>query len=92
MPEGATRTRRGDHHRGRGRTPPFHSPPVLLSVEAHRPPPPPPRFVAPSTGGVASFKINFDDGTVLFYFNDEYMGTVIHDPDLKAKGLPPSPP
>jgi hypothetical protein len=44
------------------------------------------KFVAPSTGGVASFKINFDDGTVLFYFNDEYMGTVIHDPDLKAKG------
>eukprot|EP00668_Euglena_longa_P034450 GGOE01044261.1.p1 GENE.GGOE01044261.1~~GGOE01044261.1.p1 ORF type:complete len:218 (-),score=24.47 GGOE01044261.1:355-975(-) len=44
------------------------------------------KFVAPSTGGIASFKINYDEGTVMFFFNDEYLGTLIRDPNLKSKG------
>ena len=44
------------------------------------------KLVAPSTGGVCGFKLDLEEGTFMFYFNDEYMGTIIRDPNLKSQG------
>lgn len=44
------------------------------------------KLCSPSTGGECGFKLDLDEGTLMFFFNDEYMGVMIRDPDLKSKG------
>eukprot|EP01001_Neometanema_parovale_P010436 NODE_6669_length_827_cov_150.330966_g6433_i0.p1 GENE.NODE_6669_length_827_cov_150.330966_g6433_i0~~NODE_6669_length_827_cov_150.330966_g6433_i0.p1 ORF type:complete len:228 (+),score=69.41 NODE_6669_length_827_cov_150.330966_g6433_i0:73-684(+) len=44
------------------------------------------KVVVPISGGMIGFKLDLDEGTLAFYFNDEYMGIAIKDPDLKSKG------
>lgn len=44
------------------------------------------KLVVPISGGTCGFKLDLDEGTLLFYFNEEYMGVVIKDPALKKKG------
>eukprot|EP00906_Rhabdomonas_costata_P034682 RCo048783 len=44
------------------------------------------KLVVPISGGTCSFKLDLDEGVLLFFFNEEYMGVVIRDPELKKKG------
>jgi hypothetical protein len=43
------------------------------------------KLVVPISGGTAGLKLDLEEGTLMLYFNEEYMGIVIKDPNLKKK-------
>lgn len=43
------------------------------------------KLVVPISGGTCGLKLDLDEGVLLFYFNEEYMGVVIKDIDLKKR-------
>jgi len=44
------------------------------------------KICSPSTGGSTAFKLDLEEGTLTLFYNDEYMGIMVRDPDLKSKG------
>eukprot|EP00992_Anisonema_acinus_P006689 TRINITY_DN2191_c0_g1_i1.p1 TRINITY_DN2191_c0_g1~~TRINITY_DN2191_c0_g1_i1.p1 ORF type:complete len:216 (+),score=64.46 TRINITY_DN2191_c0_g1_i1:54-650(+) len=44
------------------------------------------KIVVPISGGTVGFKLDMDEGEVQVFFNTEYMGLLIKDPNLKDKG------
>jgi hypothetical protein len=44
------------------------------------------KMCCPSTGGIVGLKLDVEEGTLKLFFNDEYMGVMVRDADLKRKG------
>jgi len=44
------------------------------------------KLLVPISGGVVGMVLDMEEGKVSLFFNDEYQGVMVHDPDLKKKG------
>eukprot|EP00999_Lentomonas_sp_LEN2_P000487 NODE_1488_length_838_cov_85.092827_g1440_i0.p1 GENE.NODE_1488_length_838_cov_85.092827_g1440_i0~~NODE_1488_length_838_cov_85.092827_g1440_i0.p1 ORF type:complete len:194 (+),score=16.89 NODE_1488_length_838_cov_85.092827_g1440_i0:106-687(+) len=44
------------------------------------------KLLVPISGGIVGVVLDMEEGKVSLFFNGEYQGVMVHDPDLKSKG------
>jgi len=44
------------------------------------------KLLVPVSGGIVGVVVDMDEGKISLFFNDEYQGVLLHDPELKNKG------